>query len=81
MGKDLSIKLVSLTTPSYCYATTLGYLSRMQCQKHKLAKLLKKFDPALSESENMAMNNYFKVYDAGNLKVEYSVWLKTYIYL
>lgn len=71
--KKIGFKLISLTAPSYCYATTLGYLSRMQCQKHKLAKLLKKFDPALSESENMAMNNYFKVYDAGNLKVKYSV--------
>lgn len=71
--KKIGFKLVSLTAPSYYYATGRLYYTRMQCQKHKLAKLLKKFDPALSESENMAMNGFFKVYDAGNLKVEYSV--------
>lgn len=70
--KKIGFKLVSLTAPSYSYATGRVYYSRMQCQKHKLAKLLKKFDPNLSESENMAMNGFYKVYDAGNLKVEYS---------
>ena len=55
--------------PNYIYIKNDIQLSRYQCQKHKLAKLLgaSNFDSSLSESENMKNNGYIKVYDCGNL--------------
>ena len=44
------------------------------CQKHKLVKLLgDKFNPTLSESDNMKNNQFSKVYDCGNM-----VFVKNY---
>lgn len=40
--------------------------SRVKFQKHKLENILEKFDKELSESENMRINGYHKVYDCGN---------------
>ena len=41
--------------------------SRIKFQKHKLEGKLEFFNPALSESDNMAMNGYEKIHDCGNL--------------
>ena len=46
--------------------------SRMQCQKHKLEAFLEAYDPELSEYENMALNDWDRVYDCSNIKVEYT---------
>lgn len=64
---------ISYTMPSYFYSNSNGEttISRYQAQKHKLLKLLKVFDPQLTEAENMKNNNWFRVYDCGNLKVLY----------
>ncbi len=45
----------------------------MSCQKHKLEAMLKeKYNKSLTEHENMRNAGWLKVYDAGNLKVEYN---------
>ena len=64
------------TEPSYFYVNKLSVLSRYQCQKHKLSKLLENYDPSLSESENMSINGYTKVYDCGTLKLLYKSKIK-----
>lgn len=55
--------------PSYSYISTNSpiYISRYKTQKHKLHKLLgNKFNPNLSESENMKLLGYHKFYNCGN---------------
>ncbi|QQV87837.1 hypothetical protein [Campylobacter phage CJLB-7] len=39
--------------------------------KHKLKDKLEKFDPNLTESENMKLNGYNRVWDCGQ-----GVWIK-----
>lgn len=41
---------------------------RINFKKHKLQELLDKFDPELTETQNMYENGYRKIYDAGQLK-------------
>ena len=45
--------------------------SRVKYQKHKLKTLLEKFDKDLTGKENMVLNGYRIVYDAGNLVFTY----------
>lgn len=52
--------------PNYFWTKDYQILKRYQTQKHKLKDLLKKFDPELSEFENMRANNYHKIKDCGN---------------
>lgn len=60
------------TPPGYFYCKIGSErLNRISCQKHKLSKLLKVFDTELTEEENMLANNYYKIYDCGNIKVRY----------
>lgn len=49
----------------YVYTNGKETLSRVQCQKHKLSKLLNNFNPEMSEYENMILNGYFRLYDFG----------------
>ena len=63
--------VVGTTPPSYFYYKNGKRLNRIQAQKHKLGKLLENFDESLSETENMLNNKYIKIFDCGNLKVEY----------
>ena len=66
-------KIVSRSRPGYIYVKGKQILSRYQCQKHLLPKVLGDlYREDLSESENMALAGYFKVYDCGMLKLEYS---------
>jgi hypothetical protein len=62
---------VSDIEPGYYYYhqddTTL-LKHRISFQKHKLPSILPKFNPALTETENMYENGYRKIYDAGQLK-------------
>ena len=46
--------------------------SRIKYQKHKLSGILPFFDSSLSEHSNMLNNDYYRVYDAGNLVLGYS---------
>lgn len=61
--------VIGITPPNYVYIKNNVILSRYQCQKKKLEKLLPDFDATLSETENMIRNNWLKVYDCGNLKM------------
>jgi len=41
--------------------------SRQKYQKHKLINIFDNFDSTKTSHENMLMNNYLRIYDAGNL--------------
>lgn len=72
--EKLGFKVIGETEPNYLYIRGDRILSRMACQKHKLPKLLGEgFDPNMSEYENMTMNGWNRIYDCGNLKLQYSV--------
>ena len=67
-------ELESITKPNYYYFKKSGnerynLLNRIQFQKHKLKTKLNKFDYNLTESENMLINDYLKIFDAGNYKL------------
>lgn len=68
--KSLNFNLLNESLPNYKYfkLTNKTILeSRNKYQKHKLEKQLQIFDSTLSESENMLLNGYFKIWDCGNL--------------
>jgi endogenous inhibitor of DNA gyrase (YacG/DUF329 family) len=54
--------------PNYWYFKNNSYTlhSRVKFQKHKLSKILKIFDPSLTEWENMKNNGYNRIWDCGN---------------
>lgn len=66
----LGFTKIKITPPGYFYSKQShnGYriLSRQQCQKNKLYKLFQ-VDSTLSESQNMFMNGYRRVWTAGNI--------------
>lgn len=62
----LGFKLDKISKPNYWYIRKDEIKSRVQCQKHKLSKILKKFDENMSEDENMKANGYMRIYDCGN---------------
>ena len=71
--KSVGFKELSVTEPNYVYVKNNSVITRISAQKHKLKDLLKEgYDENLSESDNMAKNNWLKVYDCGNLKMKYS---------
>ena len=55
------------TNANYWWIGTTNLYNRYQTQKHKLKNLLENFDEKLSESENMVLNHFNKIYDCGNL--------------
>jgi len=68
--KTLGFLELSVTPPGYFYYHPNGnvILSRQQCQKHKLHKLLEHFNNAASETQNMFNNGFRRVWTAGNIK-------------
>lgn len=55
------------SSPNYWYWKTPEKLfSRIEFQKHKLIEKLEKFEPDLTEVENMRMNGYKRIWDCGN---------------
>lgn len=67
-------ELVSKSQPNYFYVKNFLRESRIKYQKHKLPKLLKKFDPNKTEVENMRDNGYWRIFDCGNLVFEKLYW-------
>jgi hypothetical protein len=66
--KQLGFFHSHISKPNYFYTidyTTLE--SRQKYQKHKLDTKLNKFDPSLTEWENMKNNNYDRIWDCGNI--------------
>ncbi len=65
----LGFTFVNQGTPNYWYLEKNGTLSsRMRYQKHKLHRVLERFDPKLSEWENMQSNGFTRVWDCGSSK-------------
>lgn len=75
--QKLGFKFDHASSPNYWYwnykDNQLEVKSRLECQKHKISKFLKKFDQSKSEKQNMFDNGYFRIFDCGNL-----VYLKNY---
>jgi hypothetical protein len=69
--KTLGFEFSHHSPPSYFY-TKDGFntISRYSTQRKVLGKVIKNFDPSLSEAQNMYQNGYYKVYDSGT-----SVWM------
>jgi len=61
--------LESISRPGFFYIDNQGRYagSRYQWQKHHMQKKLSRFDPRLSAVENMKNNNYYHVWDCGQL--------------
>ena len=66
---------VTLTAPNYFYfkQNTTKLESRRQYQKHLLSSKLACFDESLSEYTNMLNNGFYRIFDAGNLKMVLNV--------
>lgn len=68
-----NFKFIKYTTPNYiwCNFNTGAILKRYQTFKNKLYEILgNDYDTDLSENKNMELNGWFKIFDAGNIKVE-----------
>lgn len=70
--KKIGFETIGYTKPNYVYVYGNSILTRYQCQKHKLKNILKDFDETLSETDNMFLNGYTKIFDCGNIKMKYS---------
>jgi len=55
-----------LTNPNYFYLKNNGRENRIGYQKHKLENLLESFDSTLTEWQNMQLNGFDRIWDAGN---------------
>ena len=64
--RNLGFELSHESGPNYWYWKDGLLESRIQYQKHKLKNRLEKFDSGLTESENMYLNGYRKIFDCGN---------------
>lgn len=65
--QKIGFKLHNQSPPNYWYHKNGGVLeSRVKYQKHKLSRLLTKYDSTLSEWENMVVNGYDRIWDCGN---------------
>jgi hypothetical protein len=64
------------TKPGYVWVQGRRVLSRHETMKHKLPGLLKDFDPALSERENMEHAGWCQVFDAGHQRWEWHKYHK-----
>jgi very-short-patch-repair endonuclease len=73
--KQLGFEHADTSTPNYFYfrGSDLLLHSRVKFQKHKLHNILDKFDPELTECENMKNNGWNRIWDCGNL-----VFVKSY---
>lgn len=73
--KQLGFELDHISQPDYWYTKIGNEIlreSRIKYQKHKLQKILPKFDSKKTEKENMLLNGYSHIWDCGNF-----VFIKT----
>lgn len=63
-------ELIGTSQPAYFYFKNSSIVleNRMKYQKHKLQKILEKFNSELSEWENMKENGYNRIWDCGTSK-------------
>lgn len=62
----MGFELVKTTGPGYFWTDGNEIFSRYMCQKKKLQKWLKTYDPGKTESQNMFDSGYRRYYDCGN---------------
>ena len=66
--KNLGFTLTGQTQPNYWYIVRNQRKHRFAYRKSELSKLLKIFDPNLTEWENMQNNGYDRIWDSGSYK-------------
>lgn len=71
--KALGFSPDGISVPGYGYTKSGKWFPRQRFQKHKLRNLLNSFDDSLTEAENMFMNGYRRIWDAGHWKF---IWKK-----
>lgn len=64
--RALWFDFIGNSPPGYFFVKGDRRYSRVAFQKHKLEKILKVFDLAKTEVQNMNDNGYFRVFDCGN---------------
>lgn len=71
--EKIGFSLVKKNPPGYIYVDEKGNPvgSRVKYQKHKLSRTLRYFQNTLSEEENMKVNGFYRLYDAGTLTYLY----------
>ena len=66
-------KLVGETKAcGYVYSNGKKTYDRISCQKHKQFKKFGRIDPNLTESENMAINGFYRVFDCGAYRFQWN---------
>ena len=71
--EKIGFRKIGESAPNYWYIKGNVKLSRYQCQKHRLPKLLgEEYDDSLTELENMEKNGFSRVFDCGNLIYAYA---------
>jgi len=66
--KKLGFTYIGTSKPDYFYFKSYGPMyHRCAFQKHLLKNKLERFDPKLTEWENMAANGWNRIFDCGNL--------------
>lgn len=60
-----------VTKPDYYYVKDLNRYNKINFQKHKLNKMLDKYDENLTDNENIRSNRYLKIHDCGEIKYIY----------
>jgi hypothetical protein len=69
--ESLGFKRLHKSQPNYWYVKGGNIITRYQAQKHLLPKLLgDKFDPFLTEVQNMNKNGWYRLFDCGNYVYE-----------
>ena len=64
-------QFLEFTPPNYFYFKNTTVYPRQVFQKHKLQKLLATYSPNLSEYENMLQNGYLRIWNSGNVKLQW----------
>ena len=68
---ELGFNFIRTSSPNYWYVARKGRKEhRMYYQKHMLQEKLEKFDPELTEWENMVKNGYDRIWDCGTILYE-----------
>ena len=69
--KQIGFQQQAITLPSYVYVKNGEVLTRISCQKHKLQKRFKDFNPLNTEIQIMKDHGWTQVFDCGCIKMTY----------
>ena len=73
--ESVGFQFVHNSSPNYWYLHNNQNIreSRFKYRKSELSKVLNKFDESLSEEMNMLLNDYYRIYDCGNMLYELKI--------